>query len=59
MGHDAQWHVVFSTWQEDHSFRIRDVLDFDKLKVKHPNHNFDRLFSDLRLGPTARTTTTL
>ena len=42
-----------STWQEDHSFRIRDVLDFDdKLKVKHPESTTSTAcFSDLRLGP--------
>ena len=39
-----------STWQEDHSFRIRDVLDFDDtLKVKHPeSDNFDRLLFGLK-----------
>tara|TARA_Y100000589_G_scaffold332328_1_gene391817 strand:- start:4127 stop:6310 length:2184 start_codon:yes stop_codon:yes gene_type:complete len=42
-----------STWQEDHSFRIRDVLDFDdKLKVRHPESmTSTACFSDLRLGP--------
>ena len=42
-----------STWQEDHSFRIRDVLDFDDtLKVKHPESTTSTAcFSDLRLGP--------
>ena len=42
-----------STWQDDHSFRIRDVLDFDDmLKVKHPESTTSTAcFSDLRLGP--------
>lgn len=42
-----------STWQEDHSFRIRDVLDFDDmLKIKHPESTTSTAcFSDLRLGP--------
>ena len=42
-----------STWQDGHSFRIRDVLDFDDmLKVKHPESTTSTAcFSDLRLGP--------
>ena len=42
-----------STWQDDHSFRIRDVLDFDDmLKIKHPESTTSTAcFSDLRLGP--------
>ena len=42
-----------STWQEDHSFRIRDVLDFDdRLKVRHAESTTSTVcFSDLRLGP--------
>ncbi|MGB1792882.1 MAG: hypothetical protein ACPHMS_03260, partial [Candidatus Poseidoniaceae archaeon] len=42
-----------STWQDDHSFRIRDVLDFDDmLKIKHPESTTSSAcFSDLRLGP--------
>lgn len=42
-----------STWQEDHSFRIRDVLDFDDmLKLRHPESTSSTAcFSDLRLGP--------
>ena len=42
-----------STWQEDHSFRIRDVLDFDDtLKVRHAESTTSTAcFSDLRLGP--------
>lgn len=42
-----------STWEEDHSFRIRDVLDFDDmLKLRHPESmSSTACFSDLRLGP--------
>ena len=42
-----------STWEENHSFRIRDVLDFDDmLKVRHPESTSSTAcFSDLRLGP--------
>ena len=42
-----------STWQDDHSFRIRDVLDFDDmLKIRHPESTTSTAcFSDLRLGP--------
>ncbi len=42
-----------STWQEDHSFRIRDVLDYDDvLKFRHPESTSSTAcFSDLRLGP--------
>ena len=41
-----------STWEEDHSFRIRDVLDFDDmLKLRHPESmSSTACFSDLRLG---------
>ena len=47
-----------STWQDDHSFRIRDVLDFDDmLKVKHPESTTSTAcFSDLRLDQTDRIT---
>ena len=53
------WDVVRSgmwystTWEEDHSFRIRDALDFDdKLKIRHPESTTSTAcFSDLRLGP--------
>ena len=53
------WDVVRSgmwystTWEEDHSFRIRDALDFDdKLKIRHPESTTSSAcFSDLRLGP--------
>jgi len=42
-----------STWQEDHSFRVRDVLDYDDiLKIRHPESTSSTAcFSDLRLGP--------
>ena len=42
-----------STWEEDHSFRIRDALDFDDmLKIRHPESTSSTAcFSDLRLGP--------
>ena len=42
-----------STWQEDHSFRIRDVLDYDDvLKIRHAeSRTSTACFSDLRLGP--------
>ena len=42
-----------STWQDDHSFRIRDVLDYDDmLKIRHPESTSSTAcFSDLRLGP--------
>ena len=53
------WDVVRSgmwystTWEEDHSFRIRDALDFDDmLKIRHPESTTSTAcFSDLRLGP--------
>ena len=42
-----------TTWEEDHSFRIRDALDFDDmLKIRHPESTTSTAcFSDLRLGP--------
>ena len=53
------WDVVRSgmwystTWEEDHSFRIRDALDFDDMiKIRHPESTTSTAcFSDLRLGP--------
>ena len=53
------WDVVRSgmwystTWEEDHSFRIRDALDFDDtLKIRHPESTTSTAcFTDLRLGP--------
>ena len=42
-----------STWEEGHSFRIRDVLDNDDmLKIRHKeSESSSACFSDLRLGP--------
>ena len=42
-----------TTWEEDHSFRIREALDFDDmLKIRHPESTTSTAcFSDLRLGP--------
>ena len=51
MMRSGMWYT--STWEEDHSFRIRDVLDFDDmLKIRHPESTTSTAcFSDLRLGP--------
>ena len=42
-----------STWEEGHSFRIRDVIDFDdELQLRHPESTTSSVcFSDMRLGP--------
>ena len=42
-----------STWQDDHSFRIRNVIDFDdELQLRHPESTTTSVcFSDMRLGP--------
>lgn len=42
-----------STWEEDHSFRIRNVIDFDdELQLRHPESTTSTVcFSDMRLGP--------
>ena len=42
-----------STWEEDHSFRIRNVIDFDdELQLRHPESTTTSVcFSDMRLGP--------
>ena len=42
-----------STWQNESSFRMKDVLDFDNsLQIKHPESFTSAVcFDDLRLGP--------
>ena len=42
-----------STWEDGHSFRIRDVIDFDdELQLRHSESMTSSVcFSDMRLGP--------
>ena len=43
-----------ATWQDDSSFRMKSILDFDdQIEVKHPESKTTAIcYDDLRLGPT-------